>query len=270
MSELSHNKVISIDVISGCADIAGKAVYCIGTGTLKAMKALNRQRKKIDAFNSCFFKNCAASTQLKPTNELLKSAFGEIRKEDDLTLSKATILDHLSSFCVQERDLSQVNNQIHQVLRSGTLDDLINSRETLVSTMAESHTSLVRERMVESIEQASKAVGFPSVHIIQQNKGRVVIAAENASGQTMIHNVITGKTEQPRIESEVLGVHDNSCTEILNQFNEELNRQGVNLHRPDNRKSKGSVPVLQESKEYIAQKNKRSRRRARGKIRSNR
>jgi len=90
------------------------------------------------------------------------------------------------------------------------------------------HTKVFTTTLASLCVKASVVSGFPNVTIkCLPVSNRALITAVNDKGQGLISEISVDKNHYVNTSTEVTGIHDGSCAEVMNRFNEELRRLGV-------------------------------------------
>jgi hypothetical protein len=111
-----------------------------------------------------------------------------------------------------------------------------------------SNQQILVQSLVNAVNQASTKTGFGQVKV-DNFQGKTRVIATNFSGQALVTEINT--TDQVNIATEVIGVTDGSCNEILDRFEQALLEEGVVRDGAPERKFTGGVVDLDAAKDFI-------------------
>jgi hypothetical protein len=134
--------------------------------------------------------------------------------------------------------------------------DLERAEVALVQAVEEEHAACFANALTATCTASASALGFESESVVT-TKGVTKIVATDGSGRSLITVVHAGANETPRLETEVVGVSDGSCQRILDQFDAELAKRGVDGAPPE-RKTTGGLCMLEAAREFVTKKLKKS------------
>jgi hypothetical protein len=119
-----------------------------------------------------------------------------------------------------------------------------------------SHTSVLRHALTLACTNAALKVGFGAVEALQAGNGTIRVIASDESGRALVSEISTAANGNPHIETEVLGVTDGSCNDMLDAYDRALEEEGVRSGVP-RRKFTGGVCELGAAREFIRRKVRR-------------
>ena len=126
----------------------------------------------------------------------------------------------------------------------------------MTATLDNEHRIVLQNRLTLACEKAALATGFRRLETTTSPLGAIRVIARDEQGRAIVTEINGVAEDEPRIESEVVGVTDNSCQGILERFDQALKQQGVRS-TPPKTTSTGGIPQLRAAKEFA--KNKLSR-----------
>jgi hypothetical protein len=105
-------------------------------------------------------------------------------------------------------------------------------------------------------QQAAVRVGFDRLETLAGLRGELRLIASDPAGRTLVTEIRTGGNGDVGLETEVVGVSDGSCHEILDAFDRSLEAEGIRS-APSQRKFTGGVCELAAAREFVRRKVKR-------------
>lgn len=146
------------------------------------------------------------------TVEAKKASALAVLSELDYRMSESTAaIKHLEA-AVAEEDEAQVNKALKSCFHE----------------LEVTHTRVFTSMLADVCAKASIASGFREITVkpLKRSSG-VVVSAINETGQGLVSEINVDKKQQVNTKTEVIGIHDGSCAEVMNRFNEALRRLGV-------------------------------------------
>jgi hypothetical protein len=122
--------------------------------------------------------------------------------------------------------------------------------ETFTQQLAIEHQTLFANNLSLAVQQASLKVGFASIQTSTAANGILQIFASDDRGRTLVTEIDAALDGETMIATEVFGMSDPSCGDILDEFNEALAETGVYSSAPE-RKSTGGIGILKATEEFI-------------------
>jgi hypothetical protein len=144
------------------------------------------------------------------------------------------------------------------LLSAGTVTEVETASRQLMNVLQHSHHHVVTKALVVACQKASVQAGFESIETATGIDGCHRVIATDTNGRALVTEVRADYEREPSIETEVVGVTDGSCVEILDRFDRALDEQGVKAS-PQDRKWTGGVCELHSAKEFLKKKIKPSR-----------
>ncbi len=121
--------------------------------------------------------------------------------------------------------------------------------ERLVSAVEQEHATRFTQALTRACRAASLTLGFKSQKVIA-DKGQVRVVATDPLGRSLVSEIHGGVNREPRVETEIVGVTDGSCQELLDAFDQALDDQGVCGARRE-RRTTGGVCTLAAAREFF-------------------
>jgi hypothetical protein len=144
-------------------------------------------------------------------------------------------------------DRSQIIQQAMKTLASNPTPAALAS---FTRQLESEHQPLVTQSLSLACQQASLKVGFASIQTSTAADGTLRVIATDDRGRTLVTEIGTAIDRETTIATEVIGMSDSSCGQILDEFHQALAEAGVQSSPPE-RKSTGGVCELEAAKEFI-------------------
>jgi hypothetical protein len=138
--------------------------------------------------------------------------------------------------------------------RANTLAEVERAENHLLKRVRDDHQAAFSSGLLEACRRASVALGFSQIDCLPgDNPYFARFAASDNRGRTLVFDVRTPIDGKARIETEVVGVNDGSCHDILDSLSLALEAEGVEAH-PTRRKSTGGVADLAAAKDFLVRR----------------
>jgi len=166
---------------------------------------------------------------------------------DKITQIKAAGLLTLQQANLQTQNPEIIAQTVKNFLNAGTVQVAKGCLDAMISEVKEQHTRVFTKTLSTAIQTASQKIGFTGIknEIISPLLTRIV--ATNSNGVNLISEIRTDERKSVDIVTELEGITDGSCVQIMDTFNRELAMLGVVAERK-NRKPTGRVPVMEYAK----------------------
>ncbi len=164
---------------------------------------------------------------------------------------KVSTLLHIDQSPCWVQDGSAVRNAVHNLVTANNLRDGVRSREALYQTLQSEHRAVFVQSLTAACGNACSQLGFDRIEAVPaaiDNRHRLV--ASHANGQSLVVEIHTDEQGHTNLATEVVGVHDGTCNELLDAFDDALEAQGVRGDPPD-RKFTGGVCELTAAREFV-------------------
>lgn len=185
--------------------------------------------------------------QLKQNFDVInrKSAKPLSRVEQLKVLSLSTLVS--TPLFVQDRQL--IAKEMDNLASAATEQQVKAVSRKLTSEIETQQNQLVIQSLQIACETASKDVGFKKIESHRQD-GITRIIARDAKENVLVSEIIQDKkTKEINIVTEPIGLEDDSCNAIIDNYNKSLHKSGV-VYSSRNRKFTGGVCELAFTKGY--------------------
>jgi hypothetical protein len=250
-----------VQSVSGAAVSAvGAGAVLVAGGVVAAAWALGKLG--YEAFRACQAVEVAVNQEtILPTCKLA----AELRAHDELTqarvaahaLSKEDALKVATLASLAATPFMVKAEAVHQPLTALTqaqsLADVVSARRAVLDAVRVSHNAVFMQTLTGAFEQAAKQVGLGTVRVLEATQDVVRLVAEDERGRAVVSEIVARPHAEPTIESEVVGVVDNSCALLLDSFYEALRAQGVQV-APRRRKATGGVAETKVARDFLKKK----------------
>ncbi|HSK73472.1 MAG TPA: hypothetical protein VK892_17370 [Pyrinomonadaceae bacterium] len=232
-------------VIAAASLISGKAKLLTNTGrkiyderaaalpavlNIKSVKTIREERQVL-------LKNLGAS----------KNAAG------DLETAKALTFANLASNQFLVNDSKGLEQKLDALRSAGSFRDLAAAEAGAVKFLENSHSQVLLESISSACQKASSKIGFNQVYTEFAKDGTTRIIGSDPMGRAVITEVSKDKDHNFSVTTEVVGVSDGSCSQILDAFSEALTNEGVR-RSPGKRSFTGGVCELAAARDFIRRK----------------
>lgn len=136
--------------------------------------------------------------------------------------------------------------------QASTLAEAQRAERDLLTVLEASHQRLFVETLSLACRNAAAKIGFDRVEVIRLPDQVRVITAD-ATGRTLVTEIQADPHRDPALCTEVVGVSDGSCQQILDAFDQALEGEGVRS-APPKRKFTGGVCELAAAREFVRRK----------------
>jgi len=127
------------------------------------------------------------------------------------------------------------------------------AQKSLIKELKAGHQRIFVKGLILACEKASVKAGFGSIETQTASNGLVRVIASDTYGRALVTEIEGNAGWSPRFVTEVVGIHDGSCKQIMDTFNEVLEEQGVKSSPPE-RKFTGGVCETSSALEFIRRK----------------
>ena len=182
----------------------------------------------------------------------------------DLAVMKQEVLEVISNTPLHAADTAQLRFRVEALRNAAAIGEVKAAGLSLADAAIEGHQHLITSGLHTAVRNAAVKIGFGKLDTLNSPLGGEIIrlAATDASGRSIITE-IDGRPERDlKIEAEVVGVTDNTCHQILEDFYAALKEEGIEMSSPPRRKPTGGICELAATKEFLAKKLRPRRSRA--------
>ena len=252
MSAISSRSRISGVVITAAAGtvitgavLAGRLLRAVGGVAYSTWRELNAARstetmevRPLCAIRQERWKRSAAQGR----------ALGSLSAVEAIKLEASQCLaDYVHS------DADRLMAPLRALVGAATVGQARSARDALLEAAEAEHHSTFTNRLVTACSRASVATGFETIETHALPDGTVRVVATNEAGLALVTEIHNAPNREPSLATEVLGMYDGTCHEILDQFDAALEAEGVRSAKP-HRRFTGGVCELAAAREFVRRK----------------
>ena len=170
--------------------------------------------------------------------------------------AKKEVFEALASSPLYTSDELGFKERIAALERSKTAEQVRAAARALSDFLETDNQRVFAEGIRMACERASRRIGFTRFEAVPGPISGLQIrfAATDALGRTLVTEVAAPVDGDVRIDTEVLGVSDDSCHNLLEEFHEALRHEGVDISGQPRRESTGGICSSAAAKEFLALK----------------
>lgn len=179
----------------------------------------------------------------------------------DIAAVKQGILETLASSPLYAFDSVEFRSRVDDLKDATTLEDVKIAAIALADTALQDHHHLVTSGVQTAVHNAAVKIGFSKIEALHSPLGNHIIrlAATDAIGRSIVTEIDARPERDLKIEAEVVGVTDNTCHQILDEFYVSLRNEGIEMSTSPKRKPTGGICELAATKAFLAKKLKPTR-----------
>ena len=185
-----------------------------------------------------------------------KPIASRIPKGVDVETAKEKILEELASrpFCTE--DAASIDRKVAGLKNASTIEEVERAGAELTATIEDKHQAVFAGVLKSACERASTKIGFAKIEALPSplSSGITRFAATDGKGRSLVTEIKAPKSGDVKIDTEVLGVNDNSCHHILDVFHAALKAEGVDLTGAPKREGTGGICTLAAAKMFVQTK----------------
>ena len=228
-------------------------------GAKSARRAARGISNMFDADFGASDVNFATGETIRPISKL-RSGFkplvpdlGPLARVDD---ARKEVFSALAGSPLYTFDEGGFKERIGAIERAKTLDEVQAAASDLSNFLEADNQKVLAEAVRIACKRASKRIGFTKFEAIANSisSGHVRFAATDTFGRTLVTEVTAPLDGDVRVDTEVLGVSDDSCHKLLEEFHGALRREGVHISGPPKRESTGGICTSAAAKEFLSLK----------------
>ena len=230
------------------------ALRSVSTGVGQAVKGVRRyvdSRSKPLTIEPLVAVREAAAVQGQKIEQLV----GEYRLPEHEAYKVAQLLT-IEQSDYRLDDPSAVEAQLGRLSAAASLDEARQVVGDVHAALETEHRRVFENRLTLACEQAALKTGFRQLETSTSPLGTLRVIARDDTGRALVTEISDVDKDAPRIDTEVVGVSDNSCEGILDRFDEALEEEGVRS-APPSRTSTGGISQLAAAKEFMHRTAKR-------------
>jgi hypothetical protein len=224
----------------------------LSEGARAAYRSLQEAREEMEQID-CEHRPLSAIREEQET-QASETEPAQTQVDEDLPAVEATKVETLQEAAAyQVEDPDGLEAPMRALQQASTPKAARQAKSEVMATLETEHHRLFTQRLVGACTRASEKAGFPNVETETRPGGVVRVMATNEAGHALVSEVDTSPDEEPSLATEVVGVRDGSCTEMLDAFDEALEEEGVRASTP-RRTFTGGVCQLAAAKEFVQRK----------------
>lgn len=201
--------------------------------SVQALSALTAHRKCVEQQVACKLQKL----KLPPAEALKVKTLACIQSTPYLVQSPVALKPSLDALC-----------------HATTIRQAEAARQKLTEALESGHRHVLEQSITVACEAACSKIGFGTIRTARGPLGTIRVIAENPAGHALVAEITAGDSSRgPRIESEILGVTDGSCMDVMDKFGEALEGAGVRSNPPV-RNFTGGVCELDAAREFLRTK----------------
>lgn len=179
----------------------------------------------------------------------------------DLAVIKQGMLETIASTSLYATDSEQFRSRVDALRNAATIGDVKAAGIALADAAIDGHHRLVTSGVQTAVRNAAVKIGFGKIEALNSPLGSNIIrlAATDVLGRSIVTEIDARPERDLKIEAEVVGVTDNTCHQILDEFYASLKEQGIEMSTPPRRKPTGGICELAATKAFLAKKLKPTR-----------
>jgi hypothetical protein len=133
-----------------------------------------------------------------------------------------------------------IRQKLQALQMATTQAEAENAQKSLMKELEADHQRIFVKSLALACAKASVKAGFESVETQVPSNGLVRIIASDSYGRALVTEINATASQNPRIVTEVIGINDGSCKQIMDTFDRSLEELGVKSSLPK-RKFTGGV-----------------------------
>jgi len=224
----------------------------LSEGARAAYRSLQEAREEMEQID-CEHRPLSAIREKQET-QASETKTAQTEMKDELSEVEATKVEALQEAAAyQVEDPDGLEAPMRALQQASTPKAARQAKSEVMATLETEHHRLFTQRLVGACTRASEKAGFPNVETETRPDGVVRVVATNEAGHALVSEVDASPDEEPSLATEVVGVRDGSCTEMLDAFDEALEEEGVRADTP-RRTFTGGVCQLAAAKEFVQRK----------------
>jgi hypothetical protein len=188
------------------------------------------------------------------------------RQMQKMTLEKAKVstLAEIATSNLLIRDAHSVQQGVSAILQAGTVEEVQAQSVVCERAIRQQHQGLLQEACAAVYENSMAQIGFTQIDRIVATAGVIRTIGIDVRGRTLV-NEISLRDGEVAAQSEVLGVGDNTCSEVLDDLGSVLDRNGLQSADPSRKSTGGQCHSLaaleyaQKGKTHVYQHGSKSR-----------
>lgn len=175
----------------------------------------------------------------------------------EIEAAKISALAGIAATPYQVENSGPVRQRLSALCGAASLSDVQQARNALLKTIESEHQRLFVRALSLACSNAAVKAGFKTIQMASGPGGETRVIASDSAGRTLVTEIHSVPDRDTSVVTEVVGVADGSCNDILDAFDKALEEEGVRASRP-RRKFTGGVCELAAARDFIRGKIKPS------------
>lgn len=236
------------------------------TGVKLISASFNRITGKIELDSNGFVAGgseaIGRSEELKPIRSVsrldldFKAISSSISSSMSTDRAKDVMLTALAAQPFYASDTAAIEQKVEALKSSATIREVEKAGRQLFDSVIDANDAVFGEAVHAACQRAAVKNGFSKIESLPNSNlpGTIRFSATDSAGRTIVTELSARRGRDLKIESEVIGVSDGSCNEILDLFCEELKAEGIVSRGEPDRKSTGGICNLAASRIFMDKK----------------
>ncbi|OYD87587.1 hypothetical protein CDG77_28530 [Nostoc sp. 'Peltigera membranacea cyanobiont' 213] len=193
------------------------------------------------------------STQnLRQQAQVLQQQAMDFAQKSNLPITEAAQVAALVAANVYVTVNPQTIEQSWTPLKAAaSLESAKTALNNFVQQLEVNHQQVVVDNLVLACHNATLKIGFtPLESSATMVNGIVRLIASDDTGRSLVTEIATNPDHPVQMATEIIGISDRSCDQILDAFEAALKEQGV-IYAPPERKFTGGICELEAAKDFV-------------------
>jgi hypothetical protein len=230
---------------------AGSVIVAAGLvkALLNSLSAAAREAHRINSINqpATVPHIIRPSTILQRSNPAMEVSRHGLKQTEAIKVS--TLLTLTNSSYLTENS-SDVHQKLEVLRLASTPLEAKNAAKNLLKEIESSHRRIFLKGLTIACERASLKAGFASVETHPLSTGMIRLVATDVNGRALVTEITAPASEAPKIVTEVVGVSDGTCRQIVDIYDKALEEQGIRSAMPK-RKFTGGACELAAARAFV-------------------
>ena len=242
------NTIESVAVPAG-AIVVGACLFGLAKGLSTLASAVFKESNELNVNDKPPCLKSAARIRAESV-PLLFTGSGE----GNLEVLKTETFRQLAAQPFLVSNQAELKSSLTAIYRAKSLAELKTAHQSAIARLESGHQQIFSTALSEAGKRAALKIGFQKLESLPSPLASVArFAATDALGRTLITEISAPAGGDVRIETEVVGVSDGSCSRILDDFDQALEAEGVRS-QPAKRKYTGGVCELAAVRDFLKRK----------------
>lgn len=243
------NEVSSVAIPAG-AMVVGACLVGLAKGlSFLAKTAINAANESSTNLNK--LKTIKSVSALRSEAKPLEI---EKTKTENLNSLKSAAFTQIASQPILVNDAKDFGSNIQALDNAKSVSEFKSAHQKLIAKLENGHQKVFSNALLDAGKRAALKIGFKKIESLPSlSQSTIRFAATDTQGRTIVTEINAPKEHDVRIETEVVGISDGSCNDILDDFDKALEAEGVRSQSPT-RKYTGGVCELAAVKDFLKKK----------------